>query len=65
MKTQEIFKADIYKLNIGDIIVWQGKIHNIESINKDTQGVIKSITTDSHHLQGYNIYTSDKNKQIQ
>jgi len=60
----EKFKSDIYKLIVGDTIYYNGKKHTIEVINKNSQGIIKSITTNTHHLIGYNIFTTDKSKKL-
>lgn len=58
------FEADIYKLIAGDTINYNGKKQTIEIINKDSHGIIKSITTDTHHLIGYNIFTTDESKKL-
>ena len=60
----DLYEVDIHKLEVGDIIYWDGLRHTIESINKGSQGMIKSITTNSHHLCGYNIFSKDKSKKI-
>lgn len=59
----QLYKADIYKLEPKDTIFYKGKKHTVESIRKDGQGIIQSITTNSHHLAGYNIYTTNKKKE--
>lgn len=62
LSSSGIYEVDIYKLKVGDIVYWNGLKHTIKNINKGSQGVIKSITTNSHYLLGYNIFSKDKNR---
>jgi len=58
--------ADINKLQPGDIIfAANGAKHKIETINKNSQGMINSITTETHHLAAFrDIYTKGPLRKV-
>lgn len=63
-KTTKMYTADIYKLVSGDVIYHKGIKHVIDFITKNSQGTIRTITTQTHHLCGFDIFTTDKSKAL-